>query len=64
MVTFLSSSTVSAVKIEVAAVLVLEKAEVFEDLEDSSEVWWCSRVGTRVGRRGGSSGLVRRGDLV
>lgn len=64
MVTFFSSSTVTDVKSEVAAVPVLDKAETFEDLEDSSEVLWCSKVGMRVERRGGSSGLVRRGDLV
>ena len=64
MVTFFSSSTVTGVKSEVAAVLALDKAETFEDLEDSSEVLWCSRVGIRVERRGGSNGLVRRGDLV
>ena len=67
MVTFLSSSTVNVENIEVAVVLVLERAETFEDL-DSSEVLWCRRVGTRGDRRGGSSGLVRRGvrrgDLV
>ena len=52
MVTFFSSSTVTGVKSEVAAVLALDKAETFEDLEDSSEVLWCSRVGIRVERRG------------
>ena len=64
MMAFFSSSTVTGVKREVAAVLALEKTEVFDDLEDSSEVLWCNKVGTRVERRGGSSGLVRRGDLV
>lgn len=64
MIAFFSSSTVTGVKSEVAAVLVVDRVEIFEDLEDSSEVLWCSKVGIRVERRGGSSGLVRRGDLV
>ena len=64
MVAIFSSSTVTGVKREDAAVLALDKPETFEDLEDSSEVLWCSRVGGRVEPRGVSRGLVRRGDLV
>ena len=64
MVAFFSSSTITGVKREDAAVLALDKPEIIEDLEDSSEVCCCSRVGIRVERRGVSSGLVRRGDLV
>ena len=65
MVAFFSSSTVTGgVKRDDAAVLALDKPETIEDLEDSSEVLCCNRVGIRVERRGASSGLDRRGDLV
>lgn len=61
---FFSSSTVTGVKREDGAVLALDKAETFEDLDDSSDVLCCSIVGIRLERRGESSVLVRRGDLV
>ena len=51
-------------KREDAAVLTLDRPDMIEDLEDSSEVCCCSRAGIRVERRGASSGLDRRGDLV
>ena len=64
MVALFSSSIVTGVKREDAAVLTLDRPELIEDLEDSSEVCCCSRRGIRVERRGASSGLDRRGDLV
>ena len=64
MAAFLSSSTVAAGNREDGVVLALDNVEIIEDLDDSSEVLWCRRAGLRAERRGGSSGLVRRGDLV